>query len=368
MLKQIYKFREIQRVYMPALRALLSDEQKQVFDGNGEQVPEATRLFMPSELVDATMRGRACAIGLADIEARLREGEASEALEAVRHGLRTRTMTNRFKLRNFTGQGLMTRGQGILRQINIRIHGAKLRYRYSRTALLVLRGHGAWEEHLKVLTDDNVRALNERALTVEEKAQNVRWAELGGAIIEGGVDRAAALARGEGTHTLSWIWYTPGVSADANDSRLNDALRLEWCKAYARAKRYSEDVRHLREEMRRTIAFGRTAAEKWDVLSREELTVSPADRIHGPHAYGLDHAATITEGRQAYAAEHAARERRTCAELERKWQGILEKADAYLQGTVALDAEAVVIVELDLGDELEPKDEEAMLEGEADEE
>ncbi|KAJ7456320.1 hypothetical protein B0H11DRAFT_1925844 [Mycena galericulata] len=111
--------------------------------------------------------------------------------------------------------------------------------------------------------------LNERALTVEEKAQNEHWAELGGAIIEGGVARAAALASGEGAHTLSWIWYTINVRADDDDDpRLHDgkfdsigwfyilttglALRLEWCKAYARAKRYSEDVRLLNN-----IHFGR---------------------------------------------------------------------------------------------------------------
>jgi hypothetical protein len=44
---RIIKFRQLQRVYMPALWALLSEEQKEVFDGNGEQLPEATRLSMP---------------------------------------------------------------------------------------------------------------------------------------------------------------------------------------------------------------------------------------------------------------------------------------------------------------------------------
>jgi hypothetical protein len=37
-------------------------------------------------------------------------------------------MTNRYKLRNWTGQGMMTKGQGILCHINIKIHTAKLRY------------------------------------------------------------------------------------------------------------------------------------------------------------------------------------------------------------------------------------------------
>lgn len=53
LLKRIHKFRQVQGVYMPALRVLLSNEQRQVYDGNGEQLPEATRLFMPSELANS---------------------------------------------------------------------------------------------------------------------------------------------------------------------------------------------------------------------------------------------------------------------------------------------------------------------------
>jgi hypothetical protein len=31
-----------------------------------------------------------------------------------------------------------------------------------------------------------------------------------------------ALAAGEGSHTLSWIWYTAGNPADENDSKLQE--------------------------------------------------------------------------------------------------------------------------------------------------
>jgi hypothetical protein len=208
MLKHIHKFRQIQHIYMPALRATLSNTQQQIFDGNGEQLPETTQLFMPSDIEDRVLWGRVCASRLSDIEARLCEGEAMDALELVRHGLRMRTMTNRYKLCNYTGQGMMTKGQGILWQINIKIHIAKLRYRYSRVVLLALWGHGPWEDNLRVLNEDNIRALNECTLTEEEKAQNAHWAEIGGVVIEGGVARAGAVAAGEGSHTLSWIWYS----------------------------------------------------------------------------------------------------------------------------------------------------------------
>jgi hypothetical protein len=54
--------------------------------------------------------------------------------------------------------------------------------------------------------------------------------------------------------------------------------------------------------------------------------------------------------------------------LVEKWAGILAKADQYLEGTAGIDAECVVTIELDEGDELDPEEEEARLDGEEDEE
>ncbi|KAJ7713800.1 hypothetical protein B0H16DRAFT_1743026 [Mycena metata] len=187
----------------------------------------------------------------------------------------------------------------------------------------------------------------------EEKAQHAHWAELRGAIIEGGIARTAGLVGGEGSHHLSWIWMTVQVViTDKNDPRLHNALRVEWCKAYSWVKRYSEDVRLLREEMRCTIAFGYTEAEKWEELMREELLGSSPE---------------LTEGHRAYAAEHANTERKMCELLQGRWARILAKADAYLAARGVLDAETVVTVELEMGDELEPEDEEVRLKGEEEE-
>lgn len=218
LLKRIHKFRQLQLVYMPALCRFLSDHEKQVLDGNGEQLVEITRLFMPSEIGEASNRRHACAIGLLGVEERMREGEAEEALGCVCQGLRSRTMTNRFRIRNYTGQGALTRGQGILRQINIKIHLAKIQYRYARAALLELHGHGPWEDRLGVLRDEDVRALNERALAEEEEVQADQLDELSRVIAgPAGIAVAQGLAAGEGSHTLSWIWYSAADSSAGDD-------------------------------------------------------------------------------------------------------------------------------------------------------
>jgi hypothetical protein len=127
--------------------------QRAVWDVEAERDAEAAHLFMPSDILDGTKRLRACAVGLADVEAELQTGEAREALHKLRQGLWTRTMTDRFHLHHCTGQRMLTRGQGILRQINVKIHKAKLHYQYVRNALKQLKGDGPWEKELKVLED-----------------------------------------------------------------------------------------------------------------------------------------------------------------------------------------------------------------------
>ncbi|KAK7050124.1 hypothetical protein R3P38DRAFT_2763172 [Favolaschia claudopus] len=125
------------------------------------------------------------------------------------------------------------------------------------------------------------------------------------------------------------------------------ALRVEWCKAFARTRRYNEEVRLLREEMRRTIAYGESAEREWRGLAEVELEGSSPE---------------LAEGRRAYAAEHAATERARCIDLEKRWRPMLRKADAYLkEGTAAGDE---ITVEVDIEDEVEPEEEEARLEGE----
>jgi hypothetical protein len=200
--------------YMPKVRQYLSMSQKAVWDADDP------RLFMPSDLGSEASRIKACAAGLDGVEARLRTGEAGEVLTQLRRGLRTRTMTNKFKIRNWSGQRALTRGQGILRQINIRIHAAKLQYCYARQALLKLKGHGEWETQFRVLQDDNVWALNDRSLREEEQAQDKQLGALG---VADGLPAIGVVVAGEGHRTLSWIWYVHSTMAEG-DAKLHEGM------------------------------------------------------------------------------------------------------------------------------------------------
>ncbi|KAJ7025040.1 hypothetical protein C8F04DRAFT_968283 [Mycena alexandri] len=293
-----------------------------LWDSEGDREVEAVRLFMPSELTDSTKCTKACAVGLAEVEAELRMGEARDALEELRQGLRTRTMTNR---------------QGVLRQINVKIHKAKLRYRYARHALTRLKEHGGWERELRVLQDSDVRALNERALTEEEAAQRAGVQDYEGIQEEGGIAAFGAVALGEGRRTLSWIWYT-AKSTEPDEAELVEALRVEWCKAYARMRRWREDVVLVEEEMRCTIEYGYWASFEWLARSSERANSNMSDELQ--------------EGLMAYALEQADHESRTCAKLMTDWAKIRAKGQAYLVNDLTAEENVVVdIVGKDEDDE-----------------
>ncbi|KAF7361099.1 CxC2 domain-containing protein [Mycena sanguinolenta] len=119
LLKRIRAFRKMQRTYMPNLRRYLTPTQRAMLDSETDREAEGVRLFMPSDIVEVSKREKACAVGLPEVEAELRMGEAREALHSLRQALRARTMTNQFCLRHCTGQRMLMRGQGVLHQINL---------------------------------------------------------------------------------------------------------------------------------------------------------------------------------------------------------------------------------------------------------
>ena len=78
--------------------------------------------------------------------------------------------------------------------------------------MLWRRGNGPWGDTFRVLEDDDVRAFNERALTLAEK-QEREDARRASGLLEDEVLAASieqGLKLGEGRRHLSWIWLTHG--------------------------------------------------------------------------------------------------------------------------------------------------------------
>jgi hypothetical protein len=213
--KKIQHFRELQIDYMPGLRSVLSNPN--ILDDSPDILAECIRLHLPSEL-STSNRDCACADGIADIEARIRHADTSEALDDLRRYLRTRTFLNKWRVKNVSGQHQSTRTRGLQHTVDLRVHSAKTRYRHSRNACLVLKGHGDWERELKELKDEDVRALNERTLTEHEKDDRVRRMAMGTLMDDDSREGVAVTgALGEGRRTLSWIWFTVGDDENSPD-------------------------------------------------------------------------------------------------------------------------------------------------------
>ena len=180
---------------------------------NAEDMP----ITFPSTIPQA-LRSSVCPKHVLDVEERLREAQAFEALDDVRRYLRQRSFASTFKIKNITGQRANTRARQWLNTINSKVVAAKHAYRHARARLLDLRGSGTWVNVLRVLEDADVRGLNERALTAQEKAEREAVRERGGLVDEvDGVPVLQAVLLGDGRRTLSWIWSAPG-GGDMNDT------------------------------------------------------------------------------------------------------------------------------------------------------
>lgn len=229
LLRKIQKFRDVQDIYMPGLRAFLDRTQPDLSDREREMQAENLDIHLPSSL-DPTNRTVVCIAGVVDVEDRLRYGQAFEALEDLRRQLRTRTFTTKFKARQVVGQGAYTRTRVLQDQIESKIRSARARYDAARKALFSLRGAGQWEETLQVLRAEDIRALNERTLTAEEKDADERARQLAGMVDQGQDDGDHSVAvremgiveLGEGRRQLSWIWYR--VTAEEVDGDAGGTL------------------------------------------------------------------------------------------------------------------------------------------------
>lgn len=357
LLRKIQKFRDVQDVYMPGLRHFLDQTQGDLAEQERDTHSENLAIHLPSSLSSAD-RTTIYIPGVVDVEDRLRYGEACEALESLRRQLRTRTFTTKFKAKHVVGQGAYTRTRVLQDQIEAKLRVARARYCAARAALLALRGPGEWEEVLQVLKAEDVRALNERTLTVEEKDAEERARQLAGVVDstdDQDPDRSievrpiGVVEIGEGRRQLSWIWYrvSAGEVERHGAGTLHEGkgfclfiyllllnatvfnytgIRLEWAKCRARAERWHEELILLEEEMRRIIEFCNWKAAWWDGQADRRSNMSPH----------------LREGIRAYAAEQAATERRLARVWALKWNMVRQRA------RVALEAGAS-----DVADELE---------------
>ena len=217
LLIQIRKFTEAQCVFMPGLKSYLDSETEMSADDTMLE-PEHMKVHLPSS-IPATHRLHVCIPSLADIESRLHFAQALEALTGLRRQLRTKMMVTKLCHRDASSQRSYTRSQTLRDQVEIRVRTCQRQYNDARSAVLALRGPGDWEATLPVLKPEDVRGISERAMTEEEKAEQLAARRMAALPDDPMIDGQEALpvvaidpklAVGEGRRKLSWIWYTVG--------------------------------------------------------------------------------------------------------------------------------------------------------------
>ncbi|KIJ60877.1 hypothetical protein HYDPIDRAFT_116748 [Hydnomerulius pinastri MD-312] len=229
--RRLEQWSSVQVLYMPLVaRRRGGDGNDSTDSAAAELQPQTYKLWLPSEGPELS------SVLLLNDEWRLRYAQGFDALEELRQFLRLRSYLLDFKKNNIRGQGSNTRARNTLKGVEAKIQGSAAKYRTAHTALKALgrslRKVG-WERTLQVLKDEDLRGLS-----VGEDGQS------------------------EGRRTMSWIWQTTGVSGNENTD-LQESLRIEWCKSRARARRWSEEVVLLKEEMRRVQAFFASKARWW---------------------------------------------------------------------------------------------------------
>ncbi|KAJ7040201.1 hypothetical protein C8F04DRAFT_948750, partial [Mycena alexandri] len=277
--RAISRFRKIQQAYMPvAVQALGA----MALPANtlAENVP----LMLPSALTK-DQRER-CVGGLEHVEAMMRNAQCRTSLVRLRNQLHIKSRLLVYKKGHARHQGANTRSRTIVtrNQAKVRLHSEK--YQTAWEALRLLHGGDPAMVGYRVLRREDIRCMADtedlrkkvKRMKMNARKREKRRQELrdGGALpVEEDEemdweDDDSATERGpENQRQISWIWTEAG--ADGTDAGLEkgtylliSALRIEWSKAFARTRRWDEEVRLIHEEYRRVGVSLEYEAAKWD--------------------------------------------------------------------------------------------------------
>ncbi|KAJ7446867.1 hypothetical protein B0H11DRAFT_1660545, partial [Mycena galericulata] len=227
------------------------------------------RLFMPSEL-SAGEREHGCQRGIAEMEARLREAQCSDALITLRSHLHSKP----------------TKSRTLIGSIGDKATAAANKYRQGRAALLNLKGP-SYAPRFRELKDADLTLDGEEATSDTAARKKLSMLSAGKGA------RTPRHIAGSSKRVLSWIWTAEGALED-DEEGLHASIRVEWCRAKARKNRWEEEVELLREEARRVVRYLEWQVRWWNDRSTVRDTESEEMR-GGLTAYAKKNAATFAK-------------------------------------------------------------------------
>ncbi|KAK7696323.1 hypothetical protein QCA50_000977 [Cerrena zonata] len=222
-----------------------SDSSNDAVSANAEMIA----LPLPSSFGADMCQGRLRS--LARCEAKLREGQANDALDSLRVAIAKKSFVARTKLRpnaptsNYVKR---LRSYGDLHLAQIPIDRAAKVYSTARHALIILGATDALQQ-FKLLTKEDLKA---STAVVDSNAPH------------------------QGKDLLSWIWHIG--RSDNSPPVITELYRVNWLRAKCRRDRWAEEKILLRSELSWTHNYFRNRAETW------KLRASDTRPGHASHA------------------------------------------------------------------------------------
>ncbi|KAJ7015755.1 hypothetical protein C8F04DRAFT_1284868 [Mycena alexandri] len=193
-----------------------------------ENVP----LFLPSALTE-DQRATGCNRGVVGIETRLRDAQCRSALDEIRNLLHVKSRFRTYKGGN-----------------KLRSFGEKYVAAWEAKRRLVGEANVGWR---RLNPKKDLRCMESEDDAAQRSKRKVRGKKR--SLWEGHAS--------EGRRTVSWIWMGVDSSSPGTSEAILTGLRAEWAKAWARTRRWTEEVTLLKEEMRRVPVALRWKAEWW---------------------------------------------------------------------------------------------------------
>ncbi|KAJ3963733.1 hypothetical protein EV361DRAFT_813085 [Lentinula raphanica] len=276
--RSINRLRIIQATYLPCGPQYLTSVLPSA--ANEEPLePELIPLLPPSALPLEIRSSSSRFNQLVQIELRVRDAQCRKFLGELRHTLICKQRLLTYKNQHARHQAATTRSRGLINRQQSRVAYYRDSYRHAWQCKFRLCGGDEEAVGWQKLGDQDVRPLVDldEALKKLSKSKMYKGARMTEKVSE---TRGTALI-GEKSRVLSWIWYAaePG-DGFSTEKALHEGLRVEWCKAYARVRRWNEEVQLIQEEQRRCLETLEWQAKWWEQRAN-------VPQFLGSHAEGV---------------------------------------------------------------------------------
>ncbi|KAK7020693.1 hypothetical protein VNI00_017635 [Paramarasmius palmivorus] len=289
--RALARLRTIQQTYTPLILSYLDSRVAAECNAASEEVQNKL-VGLPS-LLPESLRKQPSMKQWVEMEIDFRHAQLRASLHYICMHLFVRARLHVERSLQVRYQKDSTRARQSLSRNDDKIRAFKEKFRAAWVALESLVGTECVgypklrDEDIRCLDEADTHALKNRRKVLGDERRSEK-------------DKQPPLIRpGESRKVTSWIWKDVDLG-DGSDA-MQDAVRIEWCKTWARKRRWDEELELIEEEMRRTLESLRYEGQLW--CERAKECESSVD----------------AEGRSAYALRQAAIRQELVVKFVRLW-------------------------------------------------